>query len=53
MNLCKHPNLLTVKGSFVVDQKLWIITPYLRFGIVLSSPFIVEERFVLVMISSK
>ena len=32
MNLCKHPNLLNVKGSFVVGSKLYIITPYLSAG---------------------
>jgi len=32
MNLCKHPNLLTVFGSFVNGSKLYIVTPYLSAG---------------------
>ena len=36
MNLCKHPNLLTVFGSFVNGSKLYIVTPYLSAGIFLN-----------------
>jgi len=32
MNLCRHPNLLTVYGSFVNGSKLYIVTPYLSAG---------------------
>lgn len=32
MSLCKHENLLNVKGSFVVDSKLYIVTPFLSAG---------------------
>lgn len=32
MSLCKHPNLLTVYGSFVCDSKLYIVTPLLSAG---------------------
>jgi len=32
MNLCRHPNLLTVFGSFVEGSKLYIVTPYLSAG---------------------
>eukprot|EP00158_Paraphelidium_tribonemae_P006360 Partr_v1_DN27787_c0_g1_i4_m67222 putative ste20-related kinase adaptor len=32
MSLCKHPNLLNVKGSFVVGSKLYIVTPFLSAG---------------------
>jgi len=32
MNLCRHPNLLTVFGSFVNGSKLYIVTPYLSAG---------------------
>lgn len=27
MSLCKHPNILPVYASFVVENKLWIVTP--------------------------
>jgi len=36
MNLCRHPNLLTVYGSFVNGSKLYIVTPYLSAGSCLS-----------------
>jgi len=32
MSLCKHPNLLTVYGSFVHESKLYIVTPLLSAG---------------------
>jgi len=32
MNLCRHPNLLPVFGSFVNGSKLYIVTPYLSAG---------------------
>ena len=32
MRLCRHPNLLPVYASFVVQNKLWIVTPYLKGG---------------------
>lgn len=32
MSLSKHPNILKVLASFVVNDKLWIVTPYLACG---------------------
>jgi len=32
MSLCKHPNILTVYGSFVHESKLYIVTPLLSAG---------------------
>ncbi|KAI9298895.1 kinase-like protein [Neoconidiobolus thromboides FSU 785] len=32
MSLCKHPNLLPVNCSYVIESKLYIITPYLASG---------------------
>lgn len=32
MTLCKHTNLLSVKASFVVDSKLYIVTPLVAHG---------------------
>lgn len=32
MSLCKHPNVLRVYASFVVGDKLWIVTPYMSAG---------------------
>ncbi|GJJ73660.1 serine/threonine-protein kinase OSR1/STK39 [Entomortierella parvispora] len=32
MALCKHPNVLRVNGAFVMDSKLYIVTPYLSAG---------------------
>jgi serine/threonine protein kinase len=33
MSLSKHKNILKVLASFVVKDKLWIVTPYLACGI--------------------
>ena len=35
MSLSKHPNILKILASFVVNDKLWIVTPYLACGIFL------------------
>ncbi|KAG0041688.1 hypothetical protein BGZ83_001445 [Gryganskiella cystojenkinii] len=32
MALCKHPNVLRVNGAFVMDSKLYIVTPFLSAG---------------------
>ena len=32
MSLCKHPNVLQVYASFVVGNRLWIITPCVSAG---------------------
>ena len=32
MSLCRHSNLLPIYAAFVVQNKLWILTPFLRGG---------------------
>lgn len=33
MSISKHANILKIHASFVVDQKLWIVTPFIAGGI--------------------
>lgn len=51
MSLCRHPNLLPIYAAFVVLNKLWILTPFLKGGSCLdilknNAPDGLEETFV-------
>jgi len=45
MSLCKHPNLLTVYGSFVHTHKLYIVAPFLSAGKISYPPFFFPITF--------
>jgi serine/threonine-protein kinase OSR1/STK39 len=32
MRLCRHPNVLSMHTSFVVDTELWIVMPFMAKG---------------------